>query len=199
MKMSAERRLRDGLQRNAATLAPDVARRLDAVVGLTRRRRRLQRTAMVAAMVAVTAVAVTVGPRALDALNKRSGPVPADQGTPPAPSNGQSLSGSYSTIVGDSPAVAEHNMQGRWTIEFHTDGTMSVDAPPAFQGVLSSPLFESEGDQFRTGLLGQDVCTFSSFGEYRWTRAGDILTFDAINDPCQARVELFTSAPWRVP
>jgi len=74
---------------------------------------------------------------------------------------------------------------------------MGVVAPVGFTGVLSGSLFQVEGGQFRTALIGQDVCSFDSPGTYRWIRSGDTLTFEALNDPCRARVELFTSGSWR--
>ena len=94
------------------------------------------------------------------------------------------------------PAAEQDGLAGRWTIAFGTDGRMTVTAPSTFTGVLSGSLFQIQGDRFRTNLFVQDVCSNLPTNAYSWTQSGNELRFSAIDDPCEGRVAVFTSAPW---
>ncbi len=195
--MPVERRLREGMQRNADVLDPDVDRLLGSVVVRTRRRVRVRRAAIGLAATAATIAAIALGPQALDAVRDLRRDQPAQPSPPTVAPDAQALTGTFARRVSGSPSMAAKGMVGRWSIDFRADGTMRVAAPDGFTGVLSGSLFQVEGERFRTALLG-DVCSFGSPpGTYRWIRSGDTLTFEALNDPCRARVELFTSGSWR--
>ncbi len=194
--MSVDRRLRGGFQRNADVLDPDVDRLLDEAIRKTRRRVLVRRTAVMIAAAAVLVFAVVVGPSAFHALQDLRHELPATHPTPTTPS-AQALTGAFTRrVAADSAAIRSNSMAGIWTIDLHADGTMTVTAPPAFTGVLSSFLFQATGDRFRTYLFVQDVCTDLPLGTYRWTRSGDTLTFKVADDRCAARVDFFTGGPW---
>jgi hypothetical protein len=194
--MPVERRLREGMQRNADGLNPDVDRLLAEVVRKTRRRVMLRRAAIVVTAATALFLALAVGPRALDALRSAREQVPATR--PPHTTSGvQALTGSFTRrLTASSPAVRANQMAGEWTIDLHADGTMTVTAPPAFNGVLSVVQFQVTGNRFRTSMFIQDVCTNLALGTYRWSRSGDTLTFTVIDDACEARVTLFASERW---
>ena len=54
--MSVERRLREGLERSASAVQPDVGRRLPEAIARGRRRRRARRASLIAGTVAALAV-----------------------------------------------------------------------------------------------------------------------------------------------
>ena len=64
--MPIERRIREGAERNAGILDPDVDRFLDAVVHKARRRQVVRRSLTGVAAAAAVALAVFVGPSVLD-------------------------------------------------------------------------------------------------------------------------------------
>ena len=194
--MPVERRLRQGLERNAGVLDPDVARFLDTVVTRSRRRVRVRRVAATVAVAAAAVVVVAIGPRAIDAVRDLRQTQPA-QPTPTVTPNGEVLTGTYTRQVDGSPTITENGMAGRWTIQLNADGTITATAPRGYSGVLSGILFETDGDRFRTSVFGQDVCTFLPLGSYRWSRSGGTLSFEVEDDQCEARVEFFTSGSWR--
>ena len=66
--MPIERRIREGAERNAGVLDPDVDRFLDSVVHKTRRRQVIHRSLTAAASVAAVVVAVVLGPNVLDGI-----------------------------------------------------------------------------------------------------------------------------------
>jgi hypothetical protein len=194
--MPVERRLREGMQRNADALNSDVDRLLAEVVRKSRRRVMVRRAAIVVTAATALFLAIAVGPRALDALRNAQERVPATKPTPTV-SGVQALTGSFTRrLTESSPAVRVNQMAGEWTIDLHADGTMGVTAPPAFTGVLSVVQFQVTGDRFRTNFHLPNGCTNLPLGTYRWSRSGPTLTFTVIDDACQARVTLFASEVW---
>ena len=194
--MSVDRRLRGGLHRNADVLDPQVDRLLDDVIRKTRRRVLVRRVAVSAAAAAAVVFAVAVGPSALHALQDLRYRAPATRPTPTAAAV-QTLTGTFTRrLTADSAAIRSNSMVGVWTIDLHDDGTTTVTAPPEFTGVLSGFQFQVTGDQFRTNLFIQDVCTSLPLGTYRWTRSGNALSFTVVDDQCAARVAFFTGASW---
>lgn len=190
--MPLERRLRDGLQREAADLAPDVTERLGATLRDGRRRGRRQqlRTALVFATVIL--VAVLVSPALIDALRRAP-----QVGVSPSPIPAATLSGSYATtLVSADAAVTANRMQGDWTIEFGSTGILTVTTPPSFTGTRSGYSFQVTLQEVRTDLFGADVCSTLLPGTYRWSIRSGRLTFTAVDDSCTGRVALLTSAAW---
>lgn len=180
--MSIDKRLRDGLPRNAAMVHPDVESRLDAVLRISRRHARVRWGVGAVVAAAAVLVAVAVGSRLANRADV--GPVEDPTTTPTV-----ALSGVYSA------RVATARLAGRWVLTFASDGTLRVSAPSTYHGVLSGTLFQSTSNTFRTTLFGQDTCSGDRIGTYQWRRSGPILTFTALDDQCVARVDLF-AARW---
>jgi hypothetical protein len=190
--MPLERRLRQGFHRNADALEPDVDRFLSTVVRRTRRRLLVHRMVASAVVAATLAAAVVLGPQVVDAI--RSSKLPANAPSETAP---QGLAGTFiGRLRHGLDAVNADRMVGQWTIVMSRDGTMSVQAPSAFVGVLGSYRFQPQGaSSFRTNLFAHDVCRGLPWGRYTWSRSGDDLTFKVTHDPCDARLALLTSEP----
>ena len=196
--MSIDRRLREGFERSSPAIVPNDHAALERVTGRARRHvmvRRATTTVMVAFVVAGVALG---GPRVLDALQDGGRLEPVQEPTPSETVPGDAaLNGTYSTTLGDEdPAVQRNRMDGEWTITFRSDGLLEVASPESFQESRSGYSFEVSGDQFRTDLFRTDVCNDMLPGRYRWQRSGDRLTFEVLDEPCQARAALFTSGPY---
>ena len=85
-------------------------------------------------------------------------------------------------------------MAGQWTIVMNPDGTMTVQAPSTFVGVLGGYRFQPQGSGFRTNLFAHDVCRRLPWGRYAWYALG-APDFKVAHDPCDARLALLTSEP----
>ena len=70
--MPIERRIRQGAERNAGVLDPDVDRFLDSVVHKTHRRQVVRRSLTAAASVAAVVLAVAIGPDVLGGIGDRA-------------------------------------------------------------------------------------------------------------------------------
>ncbi len=81
--MPIERRIRQGAERNAGVLDPDVDRFLDSVVHKTRRRQVVRRSLTAAASVAAVVLVVALGPSVLRGIEgTTNGSVPGSEPTP---------------------------------------------------------------------------------------------------------------------
>src|SRR5260370_28430952 len=122
--MSLDQRLRDGLQRAAAAVGPDVPRGLWAV---RRRARRLmigQRAAAAILAAAVVAASVFLVPRLLD-LARGQREHPAVKPPPGA------LAGSYrADLSGGGAALVRRGLAGTWLLTLRADGSMVWNPPP---------------------------------------------------------------------
>jgi hypothetical protein len=194
--MPRDRRLRERLDRLTSEIDPDVDRNLDRTFGRARRTIAVRRAGAVIAIAASVVIAIVVLPPAIDALRDAERDRPA--ASPSLNKNPAVIGGTYyrTLIPNDQPAVRQNGLAGLWTIGLGTDGIMTVSAPSSFTGVLSGSLFQIRGDQFRTNLFVQDVCSNLPMASYRWTSSGSQLTFTPLDDSCEGRVAVLTSAPW---
>lgn len=193
--MPVERRLREGFHRNADALEPDIDRFLSTVMHRTRRRLLVHRMVASTAVAAMVAVAVVLGPLVVDAIRSSNPGLPASSPSETAPGP-QGLAGTFiGRLRAGLDAVHVDRMAGQWAIVMNQDGTMTVQAPSAFVGVLGGYRFESQGSSFSTNLFVHDVCRGLPWGRYTWSRSGSDLTFKVVHDPCDARLVLFTSVP----
>jgi hypothetical protein len=137
--MSVERRLREGLVRNAEAFDPQVERRLATLASRHRRRRRLHWAAAVVAAAAALATGALVAP---GLLGERSHTEQVEVGLPTvSASPGQLLTGSYRTTVpAATGVVTSASLAGRWALTLRADGTMTIRAPAAYTGVLSGAI-----------------------------------------------------------
>jgi hypothetical protein len=194
--MPVERRLRQGFHRNADALEPDIERFLSTVMHRTRRRLLVHRIVASAAVAAMLAIAVVLGPLVVDAIRSSNPGLPASSPSETAAPGPQGLAGTFiGRLRPGLDAVHVDRMAGHWAIVMNRDGTMTVNPPSAFVGVLGGYRFEPKGSGFRTNLFVHDVCRGLSWGRYTWSRSGSDLTFKVVHDPCDARLALFTSDP----
>jgi ferric-dicitrate binding protein FerR (iron transport regulator) len=190
--MPLDRRLRDGMQRLAQDLDPDVEGRLEATLRNAHRAGRRQQVRAALVFATVILAVVLIGPPMIDALRGVAGP-----GTSPSPTSFVTLRGTYMTTLNSTDAaVTSNRMAGDWTIQFGSGPIMTVTAPPDFTGTRSGYTFHVSGSQFRTDLFGEDVCSTLLPGTYQWSLIGGQLTFTLVDDSCPGRAALLTSATW---
>jgi hypothetical protein len=201
--MPIERRIREGAERNAGVLDPDVDGFLDSVVRRTRRRQVVRRSLTVVASIAAVVLAVVVGPSVLDDIRDSGGTVPGgDTTTSVAPSVVPAvplLTGTFTRTIPEGTAVVRANgLAGTWTIEADPDGSVRLLAPSAFPGAHASQPFDMQPDGLSTDAFGSDMCAGSPAGSYRWTVSGDFLLLSVVTDQCDARVVVLGARPWKV-
>jgi hypothetical protein len=193
--MPLDRRLREGIDRFASDLEPDVDRILQRSVRGARRTIVLRRAG---ATIAVLALVVAM-PRLIDTVRD----LQHDQvGGTPTPSSTEALAPiigrTFGATVADEGSVVKANsLGGRWVIELRADGTMSVSAPPSFTAGRNGYSYRITGELFRTDLFSSGVCSGIAPGVYRWIVSGSDLTLIPIDDACEARSTLIASQPWR--
>jgi hypothetical protein len=190
--MSVERRLREGFARNANSLDPWTEQRLEQVLERHKRRVQFRWAASALAAAAAIAAVVMLGPRLVE--NVIGPPEPAAPSTPTV----QELSGVFTTTVEEGSAVVrDHDLAGNWSMRLNVDGTMEVDAPAAYSGVLSAALFGATADRFRTSVFEQDLCSGQGVGIYVWSLSGGALTLTPVDDSCDGRVAVLASSTWQ--
>jgi hypothetical protein len=199
--MPVERRIREGTERNAAVLDPDVERFLGSVVRRSRRRVVVRRALAAAITVPALIVAIVAGPRLLEANRGAGRPTPATQPTPTVatmPPITSPFAGTvFTRTVADGLAVVQANgIAGRWTIVTDARGRMRILAPRSFAGAAASRPFELNGDQLRTDAFSDGICAGLPAGTYGWTRVTRYLVLTPISDLCDARVWVLTRSPW---
>jgi hypothetical protein len=198
--MPLEDRLRDGFERSARVVDPDLEERLSDVGAKYRHRRRIRRSGQVASLVALVVFVAVIGPRVLDGLRSPSGGRP---GGPPGPSPSagafEAIAGTYTMRLPDAPGVVRDNgMAGSWTLRLRPDGTMFLSAPASFPGSTSAISFELSGAaEFRTAAFANDLCATQPAGRYTWRRSPMELAFRVVDEPCEARAALFATRSWR--
>jgi hypothetical protein len=195
--MSLDRRLRDGLDRLAAGIEPDVEGRLKTTLDRGHRPRLVTFALPIAATAAAVLLVAVVGPALIGLVRGEFGA--STSATPSQSSLTATLVGAYAaSVTPGNPAVDEHNLSGDWTIVFETSGLISVTAPTGFVGTRTGYVYEITGDQLVTDLFGSDVCTTLLPGRYRWELVGESLRFDAVDDPCAGRAALLAGQEWHV-
>ena len=193
--MPLDRRLRDGIDRLTSQVDPDVDRSLDRTFHRARRTIALRRAGAAAVVAVSIALAIVIGPHAIDLLHTEQLPSPA---ATPTNTNPAVIAGMYETIVpNDQPAVRRDGLAGRWTITLSADGTMTLLPPSSYSGPRSGYGFQVSGDRFRTDLFSTSVCAGIPPGEYRWTLSGAALTLTPVDDRCEARAAFLDSASWQ--
>jgi len=198
-----ERRIREGTQRNAAVLDPDVDRALGVVVRRARRRVLVRRSLTAAVSVPAVVIAIVLGPRLLD-VGERSGPVrlgnnPSSSVRPSVTPPQSPLAGTFTrTVRSDRAVVRANGIAGRWTIETDAAGRTRLVAPPSFAGASVSPPFVVQGNELRTGAFAGGLCRGLPAGTYTWTKAGTYLVLSPVSDPCDARAWVLAQGPWRM-
>lgn len=191
--MSVERRLREGFARNANSLDPWTEQRLEKVLGRHRRHVQFRWAASALAAAAAIAAVVVLAPRLIE-----NGIGPPEPAAPATPTVMQELTGVFTTTVEEGSAVVrDHDLAGNWSMRLNADGTMVVDAPASYGGVLSAALFGATADRFRTSVFEQDLCSGQGVGIYVWSLSGGTLTLTPVDDSCEGRVAVLSSSTWQ--
>jgi hypothetical protein len=114
--MSVERRLREGLERSASAVQPDVGRRLPEAIIRGRRRRRARRASLIVGAVAALAVIGVAVPQVSSYVHRVQQPAVSHRPTlPPEPD--AAIAGSYTMVLPASSRVIRANgMAGTWTL-----------------------------------------------------------------------------------
>ena len=194
--MGLDRRLRDELQREAASIEPDVGRGLVVVEARARRRTTAGVGSLLAAAVAV--VLVVVGVQALQSTSPDT--EPGGSVAPPllSPSPGiADIAGTYrATLEANDGGAQFADVAGEWTMELMPDGVMLMAPPATFRegsGIQSGVAYSIEGARFRTNLF-QQLC--NSIAAYGWVLDGGTLTLTPVEDDCALRRAVLASTPW---
>lgn len=184
--MSVDERLRIGMSRNALNLDPDVDALLESTLARRGRGRRIRWAGAAAGLAAAASAALVL----VFSDGWGGAPlVPADSA-----SSSVIVQGRY---VGDVAALpAAPSLAGRWVLEFKSQGVLAVTAPPAYPGVVSGVLYAVEGDELRTDLFSQDLCSGQPLGRYAVTRTTGGLGFAVVDDPCAQRVAVLAPTTW---
>jgi len=196
--MSVERRLREGLERSASAVQPDVGRRLPEAIIRGRRRRRARRASLIVGAVAALAVIGVAVPQVSSYVHRVQQPAVSHRPTlPPEPD--AAIAGSYTMVLPASSRVIRANgMAGTWTLRLKANGTMTLSAPPSFHGDLASIAFRVQGGRFTTNAFVNDPRCANDVGVYRWQRASRTLVFTPVSETCALRRALFSAQPWHV-
>lgn len=194
--MSVERRLREGLERSASAVQPDVGRRLPEAITRGRRRRRARRASLIVGTVAALAAIGFAVPQVTSYVQRVQHPAvspgPVLKRGPDAV-----IAGSYtSELRATSQVIRNNGMAGAWTLRLRANGVVTLVAPRSFHGDLASVAFRVQGDRFTTNALVNDPRCSNDVGVYRWRRAGGTLVFTPVSETCAVRRALFSSQPW---
>jgi hypothetical protein len=198
--MPLDGRLRDALYAEAATVEPDVERRLGVVVGRTERRSSRALGALATAAVALVILVVVVRTVPVDPLAVFQSPAATPTISIPPADAGDRLVGTYraSFDVGD---LARSDLTGEWTLILGADSSVAAIAPPGFSATSDAPLdgylYAIRDDELYINLFARHLersCVAS--GSYRWQVADGRLTLEVEADPCEPRAALLTSRSW---
>jgi len=194
--MSIERRLREGLERSASAVQPDMGRRLPEAIARGRRRRRARRASSILATVAVLAGIGLAIPH-VTTFGQRIPHPAASRGPTLTPGPDAVIAGTYtSKLRATSRVIRDNGMAGTWTLRLSANRVITVSAPRSFRGELTAIAFRIQGERFTTNAFVDDPRCSNDVGVYRWQRAGATLVFTPISDTCALRRALFSSQPW---
>jgi len=194
--MSVERRLREGLERSASAVQPDVGRRLPEAIARGRRRRRARRASLIVGTVAALAAVGLAVPQVTGFVQRVQHPA-VNQGPTLAPGPDAVIAGSYTSTLGaTSRVIRDNGMAGTWTLQLKANGVLTMSAPRSFHGDLVSIAFRVRGDRFTTNAFVNDPRCANDVGVYRWQRSDGTLVFTPVSDTCALRRALFSTKPW---
>jgi hypothetical protein len=189
--MPAEDRVREQIERSVRNIDPDIGSVLDSVARRGRRRRQLAVAMRVSAVAGLIALVVIAGPSLLDLLRTS----PSRPNSPVDPYS--VIAGTYgATVPPESGVVTKAHMAGRWTLVLDPDGSLELDAPSGFRAETSGITYRMMGQEFQTNAFPNDLCHAELPGSYLWSKAGGQLRFTVVEDPCDARMALFTGQTW---
>jgi hypothetical protein len=184
-----DRTIADWVERAAVPPSADGPPRVQEAASRGRRIRRRRRYVAVAATVLAGAAVPGVTFAAIRALQ-------SDGPTVVTPADPTRLLGTFSTDM-PSGRSAGAALAGHWTFVLRGNGTIGVQPPPGYGGVVTGSDFQTTGDVVRLNLFVQDLCSSAPVGRYRWARDAAGLHFTVLTDDCAPRRLLLDSAAWR--
>ena len=163
----------------AGTLADTIARG---------RGRRVARRRAATALAALVAVALPLGAMlGVRTLHRPAAPVQVVDGT--------GMLGTYTADITGLPGA--DSATGRWVLDVRGNGTIVLEAPSAYRGIVTGFHYVTDGARVRVDLFTQDLCTDLPVGTYTWSRTASGLRFDVVDDSCSARTAFLTGRTWR--
>jgi hypothetical protein len=91
--------------------------------------------------------------------------------------------------------VRRGDQAGFWYLTLTPHDGYAFGRVPSDPGQNTGVLTVSGGTLTFSAERGEGPC--AGAGTYRWTAAGDALTFTAVNDPCTVRMQQSTAKPYR--
>jgi hypothetical protein len=137
--------------------------------------------ALIAAAVALAALA---GVRLVTA-QEQSTP------TPSAPTD--ALVGDWQRQVS---GAEKSSWDGRWRLAIADDGVLLLSGPARTKVSSEGASYAATDAQIRIDVFVNSACPEMAAGVYGWERTGARLTLTLVEDPCEARAEMFDGT-WR--
>lgn len=196
--MLIEERLRIGLRREESVVDVSTDDALAAVHHRLGRRRIGRWTAGIASAAAVAAAGLVGLPLIIGTEGNDVTP-PAASG--PATADPRALHGTYEVDVADVAGTRALGVQGTWRVTVRADGVLDLAPPEGYGHPTSGAGYVASADRLTTNaLVSHPGCQSGAAGSYAWSRTGDLVRFEVIDDACLARAALFADQPWeRVP
>jgi hypothetical protein len=186
--MPIDTRLRDGLERSMSTIDTDVEPFLQDARRRGHRRLMIRRAATAIAIAAAIAIVAVAGPGLRGLLRGR-------ELQPAAPPPLVQISGTYTTTIRTSDLTGGGaGAVGTWLLTLDRGGTLDLASLSNVNRGRSVTQYQATQSGFLTTALADGPC--SGLGTYAWSRAGSVLTFSVVSDPCPLRVAIFSSQPW---
>ena len=177
--MPIERRIREGAERNAGVLDPDVDRFLDSVVQKTHRRQVVRRSLSVAASVAAVVLAVVWArrpPRHRGHDGRVGARIPADAERGPQRDAGRPpVTGTFTRSIPEGPPWCGPTASpARGRSAPGRTGACVLLAPASFAGAHASHPFQMQTDTLATDAFSSDICAGLPAGTYTLVAAGGL-------------------------
>ncbi len=195
--MPLDDRLRDAIERDAATFQPDVEEHLRRVRARSKSPQRMLRAPLAAAAVLILAVLAL---RVMDVDPRAIGPFIGLQPPVSSPSPRAGIEGTFRARLDAEPSVGgPRSLVGEWVLTLGTDSTVALVPPATFDSEVRrfEGVFAVIGDEIVTTLFVADLSqACAADGAYRWSLTGDRLLLDKIDDMCPERIAVLSGAPW---
>ena len=113
----------------------------------------------------------------------------------PTPVTPRSAEGTYTTELSrDQEGVRRLGLQGKFELRLERDGTMQLSSPHGYDFSGAPVTFTIENGVLTTDALVGTGC--DAPGSYRVRLRAGILSFEAVDEPCELRRVLFTARSW---
>lgn len=190
--MSLDHRMKQGLDRSVSGIDHrPIEPTLGEVVVRGHRRRRTRRATAALVAVAAVAAAITLGPKALDAIDGLAETRPATSAELM-----RQISGTYAVEVEPAEGTVQaFDMAGTWTVRLLPTGAMRISPPAAFLSAWDPPtgsLFTIADGDVRINAF-TDLCE-GSIATYGLTLGQTHLSLTPLTEDCEPRRVLLTSS-----